>query len=314
MLDDKFVMLVITLIWMSGLFATVLTLASMYQERRKQRHNAGYTWNTPRNLAPLYCSLAIFCVGLALYSFAAQRPISLWMTIIWALLALFFAFRMFGVLFADVRQSRKTALVPQQTDVDPVDIGRQGGRMPIWTSVVLTLLLVSVAVLAWWGSVQINAGERGLPVAELPLGEATPAHATPVMPVLTPSQFDVTPSVPDETRRATNPGATNPIVIATLTPTPSLAPILVPTPTPQPAIDPFVTVRSPEGANVRAAPDLTAAIVTRFADATTAPVLGRTADSEWFLIRLPDETSAWISTQVVELTGVVESVPIVVIE
>jgi uncharacterized protein YgiM (DUF1202 family) len=325
MLDNKFFALFITLIWMSGLFAIVLTLASMLQEHRKQRRNHRYVWSAARMLAPLYGSLAIFCVGLALHAYAAQQTVSLWVAIVWGMLAVFFALRLVRVAASGIRDGWQSAFSDRQFGLDPVATGRKGARFSLWSSLSVVLLLVNVLILGWWGNAQINAGALGLPIADRADGESTPAIAPTIPPTgpptatvalaISPTEIIVTSSLQSAVSSETGPAGSDAPVGMVLTPAASALPILLPTttPAPSPAVELSMTVRSPTGANVRRAPNLTAEVLTVLDDGTVAPVLGRTADNQWFSIRMADGTTGWISIQVIEVEGKTESLPVSVV-
>jgi hypothetical protein len=69
-------------------------------------------------------------------------------------------------------------------------------------------------------------------------------------------------------------------------------------------------VRSSKGANVHRAPNLIADVLNVLADGTLVPVVGRLEDNKWFLIRLSDDRSGWISKLVVDLIGDAEGISI----
>ncbi|MCC6457167.1 MAG: SH3 domain-containing protein [Caldilineaceae bacterium] len=312
MLDNKFVALLITLIWMSGLFAIVLTLAYMLQERRKRRRDHRYAWNAARMLAPLYSSLAIFCVGVALHAYAAQQPVSLWVAIVWGMLALFFMLRLAGVAASGIRDGWQSAWNGRQFGLDPVASGRKGSGFSLWSGLSVLLLLVNVALLGWWGNAQISAGALGLPIANRADGENMPAAAPTISPTIPPVETVAVAMSTAEIVVSPSPAGSDPPVGAVLTPTASALPILLPTttPAPSPATELSMTVRSPTGANVRESPSLTAEVLMLLDDGTVAFVLGRTADNQWFSIRMADGTTGWISSQVIELDGEIESLPV----
>lgn len=170
MLENKFFLLFINFLWMAGLFGTLFTLIYMVQYRRKYWWNIGYTYNVPRLLAPLYGSLLIFVAGLSLHAYVAQRSISLWVALVWGLLAFFFLFRLLDVIFAALQSGWDSVLAPAQAE--------EGGRpsLPIWSSSVIVLLLANLLLLGWWGTVQLNAGALDLSWLERgrSIGKSTP--------------------------------------------------------------------------------------------------------------------------------------------
>jgi len=414
-LENKFFLLFINFLWMAGLLGALFTLIYMVQYRRKHWWNIGYTYNVPRLLAPLYGSLLIFVAGLSLHAYVAQRSISLWVALVWGVLAFFFLFRLLDVIFAALQSGWDSVLAPPQAE--------EGGRpgLPIWSSSVIVLLLANLLLLGWWGTVQLNAGaldlswlERGRatgkstpkitptalgqpatptkndppaaqagaatptlraalavtgtmapvsstllltgtvipvistldandlqvtptpagalpeettvpPVASAPVVTATAASALAAMPTLTPtasSTLTVTPLAAITTPiRPTLTPIPTPTVASRLTPTaiattpisttPVVTPTVATTPVATSPAGPLVTVQSATGANVHATPNVAANIVWLLANATTAPVLGRTADQQWFLVRLSNGAQGWVNRGDIGFQGEIERVPVV---
>ena len=97
MFDNKFILLLINFLWMTGLFGALFALLYLLQYRRKQRWETGYAAQAPRVLAPLYGALALFVSGLALHAYATSQTvgreigsqIGLVIAGVWALLTLF---------------------------------------------------------------------------------------------------------------------------------------------------------------------------------------------------------------------------------
>lgn len=321
MLDNKFVLLLITLIWMSGLFAIVLTVAYMVQDRRQRWQYDGYTWSIPRILSPLFASLAIFCLGLALHAYAAQTPVSLWITIVWGLLTISFVARMIGALFSGVQYGWNTRLNARLHVMEPAGYGEQGGRIPVWGGLVVALLLVNLILLGRWGSIQIRAGA----FAQQPSDDDQAENITappqvvaqaPISNTLPVVVVEVTATATVEPAKEAPPAMFIPQLAAqeTVTPATSLLTVTIPISTPGTefqAPQASITVQNAKGANVRQGPSLNAQIMTVLNDATVMPVEGRTADSQWFLIRLPDGQLGWISVIVAVPNEAVGNSPII---
>lgn len=178
MFENKFFLLFINFLWMAGLFGALFALVYMAQYRRRQWWSIGYTVNVPRLLAPLYGSLLIFAVGLGLHAYAARQTVSLWVALVWGLLAIFFLFRVVDVIFAALQSGWDTVITPPQAEDEEED---EGPGLPIWSVSVSVLLLANLVLLGWWGSVRLNAGTLTLPWAEQ--GRApTASAAIPTQP------------------------------------------------------------------------------------------------------------------------------------
>jgi uncharacterized protein YgiM (DUF1202 family) len=331
MLHNKFFSLLVTFLWMGGLFSVVLTLAYIQMEYRRHRFDEYYAWNVPRILAPLYASLATFCLGLTLHALVSERPISLLIAIVWGILAAVFAVRTMVVLSTGVRQGWDISLDPPAPHPDSTNESPQRSWFSIWSGAVLALLVVNLLVLSWWGSSLIMAGGEGPPRSPDAQGAITPARVTadslPNKPaeqaavMETPTIASAAITVPVNAKIEPTSEVLPPVptlaVEATAVITNSAVAAQVPTETLTPTaevITPSVTIRSVDGANVRRGPELTAEIMTVLLDSTEAPVLGRTSDNQWFLIALPDGESGWISLLVVEPNETIENAPVVMPE
>jgi uncharacterized protein YraI len=73
-----------------------------------------------------------------------------------------------------------------------------------------------------------------------------------------------------------------------------------------------VQVRVEGGANlnVRSQPSPTASILTRVPSGTELAAIGRTADSQWLLVRLADNTQGWVAVQFVTAGNDVGVLPV----
>ncbi|MEZ4866342.1 MAG: SH3 domain-containing protein [Caldilineaceae bacterium] len=160
MFENKFVLLLISLTWMAGLFGTLLAL--VYLNRYRQRHwwNQGYAYHVPRTLAPLYSTMVLLCGGLGLHAYAANQSVSLGVAAIWWLLALFFAVRLLDVLMIGAEDGWDEPLTAA-----PVAATTPWWQKIGWSAAAFLLLLVNVVVLGWWSSVQLNAGALNLALA-----------------------------------------------------------------------------------------------------------------------------------------------------
>jgi hypothetical protein len=82
-----------------------------------------------------------------------------------------------------------------------------------------------------------------------------------------------------------------------------------------PAAASAVTVINPgpNPVNLRAAPDLNAAVVTVFAVNSATPVLGKSADGKWVQVDVPEKPGekAWLYLEAVTLSGALDAVPVV---
>ena len=98
------------------------------------------------------------------------------------------------------------------------------------------------------------------------------------------------------------------ITLVAPSPAPSQAP-LEPTATPTP----LVTNPGPNELNLRTAPDFNAPAPDVLAVQATAPAIGKTADSLWIQIEVPNKpgTTAWVYATNVELSISIEQLPVV---
>ena len=155
MLDDKFLLLLINFMWMAGLFGALFSLVYMAQYRHKHWWRMGYTSQVPRTLAPLYGSLALFVIGLALHAFAAGHFVALSLAVVWGLLACYFLFRVLELVIAGVQDGWDTPeFAGDDEDDEPA--------FPIGIVAASLLLVVNIGFLAWWGMGQAQAGTLDL--------------------------------------------------------------------------------------------------------------------------------------------------------
>ena len=127
-----------------------------------------------------------------------------------------------------------------------------------------------------------------------------------ILPTPTPTPT-YTPS-PTPTNTAT-PTPTN-----TVTPTPTFTPTPPVPPAPYtsvlPPTMPGIRVVSFGGVNVRTTPRPNGSILTVAPQGAALPAIARTADDEWLLVELPDETLGWVSVAAVQTEGAVATLPI----
>jgi hypothetical protein len=287
---------------------------------------------------------------MALHAYSVQQTISIWMAIAWAGLGVLFALRTIAAIHAGVRNGWKGARASHQNDNGVPESGPRRRSLSIGAGIAFGLLLMNAALLIWQGSLQINANlldlthstdtentpesavdtvtavQRSAQDAATPQKQGENLITTPTLAItseaqiqqtmvtLTPTELAATPSPPIESNTEGESTNSPPDVILLVPPTPSPMPILIPTPTPAPIGEPFLTVHSSEGANIRSMPDLTADVVTIVVDGTIIPVVGRTKDNQWYLIRISSDVSGWISALVVEVTGESEIIPVVEVD
>ncbi len=176
--DNKFILLLVNFLWMIGLFGAILALLALLQYRRKQRWETGVAAQAPRVLAPLYGSLALFVIGLALHAYAANQDIGLIIAGVWALLALFLLYQCIEALIDGLQEGWDVALTEVGDDGMPVrGLSFSGGAM-------LVLLAVNVGLLGWWGVGQAETGAlRVDTLLSRMRGETPKALVAPVAPV-----------------------------------------------------------------------------------------------------------------------------------
>jgi hypothetical protein len=202
MIESKFFHLFTTLVWMSGLFGIVLTLAFVLHVR--QRYGA-YTvaWNMPRTQTSLFASLATFSLGLALQIYALQGEITLWIAMVWAGLALLFTVRTIVATVAGFRQGWEYGrdLSLYNAGLPIPDNG--GGWFSFGSVIAVILLLTNIGLIvlwAWgcewrWGNMPSNVSlfvQRLCVTSDVEETPAPPVNTAPVVPE--PTQEAVTPS------------------------------------------------------------------------------------------------------------------------
>lgn len=143
MVENKFILLSIHFLWMGGLFGAILAL--LYLQRYGRRHwwvadNAVYI---PQTVAPLYGTLLLFCLGLALHAYVTQTAITRWVALVWALLALLFAIRLWATASVGFQDGWDMPLQSRQ------DRGSQSGAVSLWSSSIAALLVVNLLLLGW---------------------------------------------------------------------------------------------------------------------------------------------------------------------
>lgn len=83
--------------------------------------------------------------------------------------------------------------------------------------------------------------------------------------------------------------------------------------TQSPTPDPTVTNTGANDLNLRVAPDFNSAPLHVLAVGQSAVAIGRTADSQWILVQVPDQPgeTAWVYASVVQISIPVETLPVV---
>ncbi|MCB0189289.1 MAG: hypothetical protein KDE31_33695, partial [Caldilineaceae bacterium] len=123
MLQNKFVLLAITALWLTGGLGALLSLLYMAQYRRRHWWNLGSTVSVPRTLTPLYGALILFCSGLALHISATQIAIALWVALLWGSMALLFALQAVLVLAQAWEEDWDTPLVAEYDESSGLSSG-----------------------------------------------------------------------------------------------------------------------------------------------------------------------------------------------
>jgi hypothetical protein len=318
------------LIWGAGLVGTLFALVYMAQYRRQNWWRTDDLWGVPRTLLPLYASLCIFCIGLALNAVTAQRSISLWMAAIWASLAMLFAQQSFATLMTALHSGWDASPGEQEN-------GRRGRG---WWAVVALLLVANLALVGWWAQTELAGGNVALNLRALlaqPGGtvsetgdgltagagnEAGESGLSSIDLLATRAAQSAAMASPTATLAAT-PQATQEALILVPTPTPAQTPVVVAPTIPVTSTAPVtalaaplatattVTIASEFGANARLQPDLAAEVLTVLPLGATVPAVGRTADGQWLQVRLADERLAWMALQVITVTGQADALPVV---
>lgn len=67
------------------------------------------------------------------------------------------------------------------------------------------------------------------------------------------------------------------------------------------AVAPLVAIREQYGVNARSGPGLGFNVVTILGNGTQHPLVGRSGDGQWFNIQLPDASTGWVASWVVEI-------------
>lgn len=150
MIENKFISLFVTFLWLTGGFGVLLSLLYMGQYRRRNWWSIGNTVSVPRTLVPLYTSLLLFCSGLALFAYTMQLAQTVWMAIGWGLLGALFAIQSVLVIVQAFEEGWDTPLATLPTE---------GGISSRLLSAIATIVLLSNGgLLSWWGAGQYEAG------------------------------------------------------------------------------------------------------------------------------------------------------------
>ena len=155
MFDNKFLLLLINFLWLSGLFGALFALLYLVQYRRRQRWETGAAAQTPRVLAPLYGALALFVIGLALHAYATGQQMGLIIAVVWALLAVFLLYHWIEAVIDGLQEGWDAALVEVGDDGMPLT------GLSFSGVVMIVLLAINVGLVGWWGVGQAEAGVLG---------------------------------------------------------------------------------------------------------------------------------------------------------
>lgn len=179
---NKFIFLLINFVWMSGLFGAIFALLYLVRYRQRNWWHLGSGYYVPRTLAPLYGAVLLFCLGLALHAYVSPQQAGLWIALIWALLALLFAGRLFTTLFAGFQDGWDLPV-----GGDPTMDEAAGGAV-LWSVLAAGLLVVNLALVGWATNTQVQAGALVWPLLNsLNRPARTSAPATPALQQFSPA-------------------------------------------------------------------------------------------------------------------------------
>ena len=154
MFDNKFLLLLINFLWLSGLFGALFALLYLVQYRRRQRWETGAAAQTPRVLAPLYGALALFVIGLALHAYATGQQMGLIIAVVWALLAVFLLYHWIEAVIDGLQEGWDAALVEVGDDGMPLT------GLSFSGVVMIVLLAINVGLVGRWPGRSRRAGGR----------------------------------------------------------------------------------------------------------------------------------------------------------
>lgn len=148
----------------------------------------------------------------------------------------------------------------------------------VWT-------IIALIVLAWFGlnNISISTPEK--------IQETTAV-------VLVPTDTE-TPVPPTDTPSPTNTLTTTPT--STLTPTVTITPSITPTST----TTPIIGLIKYSSTNIRYGPGTNYPIITKLDKDAEVDVIGRGLDGTWVVIRFPDNTQGWVSSDLVSVENAV---------
>lgn len=105
-----------------------------------------------------------------------------------------------------------------------------------------------------------------------------------------------------------------PTIMETLQPTPTNTPSIMPSSTPPPTANLFVPFSASvwaDNVNVRANPGYLFPSLRLIAQGTSLTILGKSPGGEWMYARIPDGTTGWVFTQLVQSDVDLQAVPVV---
>ena len=105
-----------------------------------------------------------------------------------------------------------------------------------------------------------------------------------------------------------------PTSMDTLQPTATYTPTIMPSSTPPPTATPFVPFSASvwaDNVNVRANPGYLFPSLRLIAQGTSLTILGKSPGGEWMYARIPDGTTGWVFTQLVQSNVDLQAVPVI---
>jgi hypothetical protein len=165
-----------------------------------------------------------------------------------------------------------------------------------YASLAIVLLLVNYIIFATLFTWLLDSDLRADLATHTPAPTFTPAPAEPFVHIPTPI-----PTVPEPTPTATavlaspeaNGGGESGAIQANIT---------------EAANQPELV--APSSVNIRSGPGVSYEVIGSLAANTPMPIVGRTADTSWWQIRMPNNELGWISSSVVSASNT-ENVPVV---
>ena len=284
MVENKFVLLSIHFLWIGGLFGAILAL--LYLQRYGRRH----WWYTddavyvPQTVAPLYGTILLFCLGLALHAYATQTAITRWAALIWALLALLFGSRLWATASIGFQNGWDIPLQRRQDGGS--HFGSQGGypkgAVSLWSSSIVALLVVNLVLLGWSARGRVMTSPLNLTVSNQSSSQPPTSVAIAAAMTQRPIQDPVDARARSIVLTATNTGTSQNqgVALATASPTRTSIPATATpsaTATATPTALPTATPSATPSATMTATPVPPTPIPPTRAPTRTPPARQRTA-------------------------------------